>query len=203
MARNTFISYKYSEARNLRDRIIDKLGEDAKYYKGETSESPDLTDSTTESIKENLKDMMFGTSVTIVIISPNMTKSVWIDWEIEYTLKDIKRGVSKSRTNGLVGVVMKYDGGYDWLISYRKHNDGCRTRYMDSAKLYDIIKLNRFNNITDDKYSCKTCKSFDAMLGSYMTIVKEDVFLNNPHKYIENAYDKSQSIEVFKLTRKK
>ena len=91
MARKTFISYKYSEAQDLRDKIIESLGDDAIYYQGETSDSPDLTDTSTENIKENLKDMMFSTSVTIVIISPNMKKSKWIDWEIEYTLKEIKK----------------------------------------------------------------------------------------------------------------
>lgn len=44
MAHKTFISYKYSEARTLRDKIIDAMGEDASYYQGETSDSPDLTD---------------------------------------------------------------------------------------------------------------------------------------------------------------
>ena len=39
MAHKTFISYKYSESQDLRDRIIDALGEDAAYYKGETSDS--------------------------------------------------------------------------------------------------------------------------------------------------------------------
>lgn len=87
MAHKTFISYKWSEAQKLRDDIITALGEDATYYKGETSESPDLTDTSTENIKKNLRDMMYDTSVTIVIISPNMKKSKWIDWEIEYCLK--------------------------------------------------------------------------------------------------------------------
>ena len=91
MAHKTFISYKYSEARGLRDRIIDALGDDASYYKGETSDSPDLTDTSTENIKKNLRDMMYDTSVTIVILSPNMKQSKWIDWEIEYCLKDNTR----------------------------------------------------------------------------------------------------------------
>ena len=39
MAHKTFISYKWSEAQQLRDDIIDALGEDASYYKGETSDS--------------------------------------------------------------------------------------------------------------------------------------------------------------------
>ena len=91
MAHKTFISYKYSEAQKLRDDIIEALGEDATYYKGETSDSPDLTDTSTENIKKNLRDMMYDTSVTIVIISPNMKESKWIDWEIEYCLKDNTR----------------------------------------------------------------------------------------------------------------
>ena len=203
MARKTFISYKYSEAQDLRDEILESLGEDASYYQGETSESPDLTDSSTESIKENLKDMMFATSVSIVIISPNMIKSDWIDWEIEYTLKEIKRGETKSRTNGLVGVVMKVDGSYDWLISHNKKDDGCNSRYTDKTKLYNIINSNRFNNITEDKYSCSTCKSYDWLTGSYMFIIKEDDFLNDSTKFIENAYDKSQNLKDFDLTKEK
>ena len=91
MAHKTFISYKYSEAQKLRDSIINALGDDATYYKGETSDSPDLTDTTTDNIKRHLTDMMYDTSVTIVIISPNMKQSKWIDWEIEYSLKSITR----------------------------------------------------------------------------------------------------------------
>ena len=52
MGHKTFISYKYSEAQDLRDRIIESLGDDATYYKGETSESPDLTNTSTENIKK-------------------------------------------------------------------------------------------------------------------------------------------------------
>ena len=51
MLHKTFISYKWSEAQDLRDRIIGALGEAASYYKGETSDSPDLTDTSTENTK--------------------------------------------------------------------------------------------------------------------------------------------------------
>ena len=95
MAHKTFISYKYSEAQELRDRIIEAMGDDASFYQGETSDSPDLTDTSTENIKRALRDMMYDTSVTIVIISPNMKQSKWIDWEIKYCLKKITR---KDRT---------------------------------------------------------------------------------------------------------
>jgi len=116
MARETFISYKYSEARGLRDKIIDKLGKDAEYYRGETADSPNLVTTSVENIKNNLKDMIYGTSVTIVIISPNMIKSDWIEWEIEYSLKEISRDGRASKTNGILGVIMKVNGNYDWIL---------------------------------------------------------------------------------------
>lgn len=145
MAHKTFISYKYSEAQNLRDDIIDALGDDATYYQGETSDSPDLTDTSTENIKNNLRDMMYDTSVTIVIISPNMKDSKWIDWEIEYCLKNNTRKGRTSHTNGVVGVIMKQNGSYDWFKSISKKADGCESSSYDESKVYSIINNNRFN----------------------------------------------------------
>lgn len=192
MAHKTFISYKYNEARELRDNIIEALGDDAIYYKGETSESPDLTDTSTENIRKNLKDMMFDTSVTIVIISPNMKQSKWIDWEIEYSLKYITRKGRASHTNGVVGVIMKYDGGYSWLKSTEKNDDGCISTSYKSNKLYDIINDNRYNQ-NPKVYSCEKCKTVNSLMGSYIALVEEEDFLNNPSKYINNAYDKSEN----------
>ncbi len=192
MAHKTFISYKYSEAQELRDKIIEALGEDASYYKGETSESPDLTDTSTENIKKNLKDMMYDTSVTIVIISPNMKESKWIDWEIEYCLKSITRKNRTSHTNGVVGVIMKYNGGYSWLKTTVEEEDGCSFTTYESSKMYDIINKNRFNQ-NPKVYTCQTCKTVNKLSGSYIALVEEDDFLSNPTKYIDNAYDKSEN----------
>lgn len=203
MARETFISYKHSEAQDLRDAIIEKLGDDARYYSGETAESPDMSGETVDRIKNSLKDKIFGTSVTIVIISPNIKDSNWIDWEIEYSLKEYKRQSTTSRTNGLVGVIMKHNGSYDWLVSQNQNDDGCSTRYIDNSKLYDIINGNRYNLNTDDKYSCPTCQSFDQLSGSYIALVNEETFLNNPSYYIENAYDKSKATGDYNLKKKR
>ncbi len=134
MAHKTFISYKYSEAQDLRDRIIDALGDDATYYKGETSDSPDLTDTSTENIKRNLRNMMYDTSVTIVIISPHMKESKWIDWEIEYCLKNNTRKNRTSHTNGVLGVIMKYYGGYSWFKYKHTNSDGCSSMSYDTSK---------------------------------------------------------------------
>lgn len=192
MAHKTFISYKYSEARDLRDRIIGALKEDAVYYKGETSDSPDLTDTSTENIKRNLTDMMYDTSVTIVIISPNIKKSKWIDWEIEYSLKNNTRKGRTSHTNGVVGVIMKVNGGYNWFKYTVKHKDGCNAVNYYDEKVYDIINNNRCNQ-NPQRYACDVCKTIDPLTGSYISYVEEEEFLRRPRKYIDNAYDKSEN----------
>ncbi len=200
MARKTFISYKYSEACGLRDRIIKALGSDATYYQGETSDSPDLTDYKTETIKEHLKDMIFGTSVTIVVISPNMTDSEWIDWEIEYSLREYSRNGKASKSNGIVGVAMKVAGGYDWLRTTTKHEDGHTSVSNNESKLYPIINNNRFNE-NPKVYHCTKCKTVDRLSGSYISIIEEDEFLEDPSKFIENAYEKCQNIHRYTLNK--
>ena len=45
------------------------------------------------------------------------------------------------------------------------------------------------------------CKTFDQLQGSYISLVEEDVFLRNPNRYIENAYDKSQNLDDFDISK--
>lgn len=201
MARKTFISYKYSEAQQTRDRIINALGKDARYYQGETSTSPDLTDKKTETIRNHLKNMMFDTSVTIVVISPNMKQSNWIDWEIEYSLKEITREDRTSRSNGIIGVIQKdFYLGYGWILGSTTNSDGCKSRSIDNSRLYDIIIKNR-TNLKVPVYSCATCQTIDSLNGSYISLVTEDDFISKPERYIENAYEKSMSINDFEITK--
>lgn len=203
MARKTFISYKYSEAQEFRDQIIEALGEDAQFYKGETSDSPDRTDQATETIKEALKDMIWGTSVTIVIATPNMKDSKWIDWEISYSLKEITRGDVTSHANGVV-IVAAPDatGSYEWILESNRGVDGCTYQTIQQWKLYDIINKNMFNE-KKPKYSCKECKTVKNLTGHYMSIISLNQFLRNPELYIENAYNKSQSIESYNITKER
>lgn len=192
MAHKTFISYKYSEARELRDRIIEHLGEDAAYYQGETSDSPDLTDVSTESIKKKLADMIFTSSVLIVILSPEMKKSRWIDWEIKYCLKSIPRKERSSHINGIVGVIMKKDGNYNWLVNHGMNCHGTPVVSYDTDKLLTILYKNHFNSTPPD-WHCSQCKTFNWLSGSYIEFIDEDTFLRAPNFYIDNAYEKSEN----------
>ncbi len=192
MMHKTFISYKYDEASDVRDRIINNMGDYAEYYMGETSESPDLSDLKTETIKNKLKDMIYGTTVTIVVLSPNMKESKWIDWEIEYSLKKTSRNGIKSGCNGVVAVIKKVNGGYDWFKheSTNCHNTIVVSYHMD--KIHDIIAENHFNS-KPEVWHCDKCKAYDALKGSYIAFIDEETFLLEPTKYIENAFEKSKN----------
>lgn len=192
MAHKTFISYKYSDARFLRDRIIRSLGADAKYYNGEDGYSDDMSSLKASTIKKKLADMMFDTSVTIVIISPQMKASHWIEWEIEYCLKNISRKDRTSHMNGIVGVIMKVNGSYDWFVNHFTNCHGISVVNHKNEYLYPIIYDNHFNSVPP-KWHCNMCKTYDWLWGSYIEYVEEDTFLANPQYYISNAYEKSEN----------
>jgi len=192
MAHKTFISYKYSEAQDTRNAIIEALGEDATYYQGETSDSPDMTDLKTSTIKKNLTDMMFNTSVLIVVISPNIKQSKWIDWEIEYCLQKNTRKDRTSQTNGVVGVIKKVNGSYDWIKTHLINVHGLSVIKFKNEYLYPIIYNNFYNSKPPIRH-CAECDTYDYMKGSYITMVDEETFLGSPNTYIDNAYDKSEN----------
>lgn len=199
MAHKTFISYKYSDAKGLRDRIIESLGSDATYYRGEDGYSDDLSSLKAETIKGRLKDMLFDTTVTIVIVSPEMLQSNWIDWEIEYSLREYERNGTTSHTNGVVGVVMNdWTGGTGWIKTNHNNADGYSSVSYNESKLFNIINKNRFNQ-APKKYACESCRTVNSLNGSYIALVGQDDFLADPTRYIENAYDKSQKLWNYDL----
>ena len=165
MARKTFISYKYSDARDVRDRIIRALGSDATYYRGEDGYSQDLSGYKAD------------------------------------TIKDVKRKDRCSRSNGIVAVIKEVNGGYSWLRRDTVQADGHRTHNFIESKIPKIISDNRCNQ-EPKEYACSCCKSIDWLEGSYISIISEDEFISNPNRFIENAYEKSQRLENYRLTKR-
>lgn len=192
MAHKTFISYKYSESVDLRDRIIEAMGEDAIYYQGENGFSPNKSDDSEDAIWAYLKDMIWPTTVTIVILSPNMTESSWIESEISYSLKKISRDGTQSQRNGVVAVIKKENNCYDWFKYKYNGADGHNLMGYHENKIFDLISQNRRNQ-DPLVYCCDKCKSIDPLTGSFISYVEEDEFLNNIDKYINNAFDKARN----------
>ncbi|MDR0299034.1 MAG: TIR domain-containing protein [Streptococcaceae bacterium] len=155
MARKTFISYKYSESQSTRDRIIRALGNDASYYIGETSESPDMSDLKTQTIRGKLSDMLFSSSVLIIVISPNVDKSNWIKWEINYATSRQTRSGRQSQPNGIVEVFE------DRILSGGHYTPNTVTKLLEEKS--EPVKVTLTN------------------------------FLQNPNRYIEQAYEKMEN----------
>ena len=200
MAHKTFISYKYSESQDLRDKIIKKLGTDATYYKGETSDSPNLTDYTTDTIRKNLSDMIYDTTVMIVIVSPNMKQSEWMEWEIKYALREQTRNSRTSHADGVICVVKKNEvyanfglDPYAWAKSY--------SGGWDATKLFDIINKNRNNKKSWTDSDLTNINDYNKLSSHYVDIVTEEEFLNYPNYYINNAFEKSQNIGSYNLAK--
>ena len=144
-----------------------------------------MTSNKWETIRKNLADMMYDTSVTIVILSPNMRESEWIGWEVSYCLKKIKRQDRTSQRNGVVAVIKKVNGSYSWFECQK----GNGIKYHMN-KIKDIIAKNHFNS----NPPIKTNKGlYDWLKGSYIAFVEEEDFLNDPQRFIDDAYDKSKN----------
>ena len=147
MGRKIFVSYKYKDmdvqplsgvsgftwVRDYVDYIADHLIKDGHIYKGEEN-TEDLSDKSEYYIWNHLKDKIFDSSITIVLISPNMKepgkwqRSQWIPWEIAYSLRETTRSDRASHRNAILAVILPNKNG-----SYG---------YYNKNELFPIIREN-------------------------------------------------------------
>jgi len=220
MPRNVFVSYKYSDenvqhlnwhyptkARHYVDEVEKFLrAEDHICFAEHDGE--DLTDWEEDEIWEELKDRIFPTSCTIVLISPNMKepnrydRSQWIPWEISYSLKETVRADRKSHRNAILGVVLPdKNGNYDYAL--RNNHccpNGCIT-YINNW-MFTIIRKNMFNR--KHPYTKDCAQSTTVWYGeyNYIPMVSWDYFVNHVSELIERAerikddYERNDSYEL-------
>lgn len=225
MGRKIFVSYKYAdnEVKNISgsyypaDTVrtyVDELSEILKednIYKGEEDDE-DLSDLEEDTIWEKLKNRVYDSSVTIVMISKNMKESFkedknqWIPREISYSLKEISRvnqsGDSvTSKTNALLGVILPdSSGNYSYYYNQRTCcDDGCNS--YTTSFLFDILKNNMFNKKDAEPNECSTGSKIYTGYPSYLINATWDNFISDPDKYIDRACNIQDNVDEYNVAK--
>lgn len=203
-----FGGYKFNRkivttARHYVDKLSEILEDEDHIYKGEADDESmeSLADST---IGSKLGDKIFYSSVTIVLISKGMKnihlaeKDQWIPWEISYSLKQQDRQGQKSKTNGVLAVVLPDEyGSYGYFIT----NDAtCNCRNLNTDFLFEILRANMFNAKNPTITNCNGKAIFHGDF-SYIDSVNWADFIENPTKYIDKAIELRDRKEEFELRK--
>ena len=185
MGRKIFVSYKYCDADvyplanvipptwpcDYVEYIRNHLFRGEHIYKGEESDE-DLSDWSHVRIQEHLKNKIYDSSVTIVLVSPNMKipyrheMTQWIPWEISYSLRETTRNDRTSHRNAILAVILPDKAG-----SYA---------YFNRMNLFSILK---------DNIAC-----------GYIVTVNWNEFINYPNIYIAHAERQRQNTPSYRIS---
>lgn len=186
MGRKVFVSYKFKDDNVKKlpnvvgptwpcdyvDYIKDKVLSNDDIYKGENSDE-DISMWSEDDIWEHLKDKIYDSTVTVVLISPNMKepgkwqRSQWIPWEISYSIRETTRKNRISHRNAILAVILPDRNGlYD---------------YYDEDTLFPILKSNIDNG--------------------YIYVVTWDDFLKYSRIDIDMAFDYMKKTPSYKIVK--
>lgn len=220
MGKKIFVSYKYADqdvkqlpghscynpttVRDYVDALEDYFEDTDHIYKGE-SDDEDLSTYSEDTIWEKLKDRIYDSSVTIVMISPNMRennkkdKSQWIPWEISFSLKEETRNDRTSHSNAMLAIVLPdRNESYSYYLS----QSPCGATIHHTNRLFEIIRKNKFNKLNANKERCPKCGRYHYHGEcSYIEVVRWSDFINNPNYYIDNAVKRQENKDLFDITK--
>jgi len=229
MGRKVFISYKYADenvpdlnmveevqtisgtyrvARRTRVRdYVDKLQEligTENINLGE-KDGESLAEFSNSTIETSLKNKIFQSSVTLVVISQGMIslidpeKDQWIPWEVSYSLRTVQRENKTSRMNGVLGIVLPdMNSSYDW---YYTSNTLCNCVTHHSEKIFRILKVNMFNMKKPVLRQCNGLVIHEGEFSFIKTVKWEDFIKgSNYNYYIEKAIQIRDDKDSYNLT---
>ncbi|WP_118775580.1 TIR domain-containing protein [Haemophilus haemolyticus] len=205
MGRKIFISYKYSDsavkqfrphdifhtttARDYVDILQAKLNRDGIHINKGEKDDESLADFKDDTIQGKLADKIFDSSVTVVLLSPNMKEEwvsendQWIPWEIAYSLRNKTRAFNKSKRNAIL------------LVALPDIN-GCYEYTNQTGFLFNIIQKN-LNNL---QYPYPATKLRNGICSqSYMLRCNWDQFISNVNGWIDAAVEIKENADKYRI----
>ncbi len=225
MGKNIFISYKYGDTevkplRTFREELLfsTKVRDYVDTVQGFLSyedhinlgekDGEDLSAFKDSTIESGLRNKIFRSSITLVMISPNMKTfepetDQWIPWEVSYSLKEHSRDGRISQTNAVLAVVLPdKNGSYEYYIKQNVCTN-CSCRTLQTDRLFNILRTNMFNIKTPEYLNCthlvpKTIYKGDSC---YIDSVKWDDFSNNIGIYLDKAIRINEQIANYNICK--
>jgi hypothetical protein len=232
MGRKIFVSYKYGDSnvyplaranvrqgvtllssyiqttvRHYVDELQDLLAHDDHINKGE-NDNESLEGFKDSTIESKLRDKIYDSSVTLVLISPNMKdpyiseSEQWIPWEIAYSLKEHSRNGRTSQTNAMIAIVLPdRANSYSYFMT---SNNCCHPGCTDfqTGSLFKILQNNMFNRTAVTLMSCSYSKNIHSGECSYIPAVGWYEFKNDVSGNLERAIRINENINDYKIAKK-
>ena len=205
MATKVFISFRFSDGKEIKDELVDLFDESTEVIN--SSEDVDRSQMSEDTIQDYLYEKLKDTSVTIVLLTPkavDYSKNLWgeyDDWlydELRYSLEDRKN----NRTNGVVAIYT--NDAKDKLISESTHScSQCQeTQSCRSLKNFDNLVRKNMVNIKNS-YKKNPCDNlYDDEHDSYISLVSLEEFKQDYTKYIDNAKEKRDRLHEFEISKR-
>jgi hypothetical protein len=228
MPRKVFVSYKYADssvyklryipytsvpyiqkttARDYVNELVTILGKENHIYKGE-QDGQSLADFRDSTIESKLRDKIYDSSITIVLISKNMKdsfrpeKDQWIPWEISYSLKEISRKGRVSKSNAIFCIALPDENNsYNYCLN--QNLAVLRIEDFDFSNSFKILEKNTNNR---NKYYSNNINdillpNLQNINNSYIFCVRWEEFIKNSQFYFEKAEENKRDINYFNMTK--
>ncbi|HEC2553943.1 TPA: TIR domain-containing protein [Raoultella ornithinolytica] len=182
----TFLSYHHKNEQDLKEELIEKHGGESFIDKSVSDGDIEETNAEETIMRTIREDYLADSTVVVVLVGEKTALRKYVNSEIQAALWN--------KPTGLIAVVRNEI--YDKIFSESTcSNNSCNcgiklrriTSFYDDYMPYLVGANHRYAN------EAHTPHFEDNMV--YCSVVKYSVFLNNPGKYIDAAFDKREKIE--------
>lgn len=198
---NTTI-YEPTKVRDYVTKLQELLEVNNHINKGE-ADGESLAAFKDSTIASKLRDKIFDSSVTIVMISPEMKDNAkrerdqWIPWEISYSLREYGRNGRTSHSNAMLAVVLPdRSGNYSYCME-----DSPTSTTIYTGRLFEILRKNMFNEKIPTIIRYENGIPIYFGESSYIPCIKWNDFTECPNSSIERAIRIQNNISNYNICK--